>query len=77
MMWGDGYGWMGAAWPFMALFWVFVIAGVIAIIRWLGTARNGSRGTQRQTPIESLQERYARGEIGKEEYEEKRADLEK
>jgi putative membrane protein len=61
----------------MALFWVFVVAGAIALVRWLGTASNGRRDTQRQTPLEILQERYARGEIGKEEYEQKRADLEK
>ena len=79
MHWGDGYGWMGGGlgWIFMALFWVIVIAGAIALVRWLGTASNGSRDTQRKTPLEILQERYARGEIGKEEYEQKRADLEK
>jgi putative membrane protein len=69
---------MGVGWVFMAFFWVLVIAGAIALIRWLGTASNGSRGTQQhQTPLEIIQERYARGEIGQEEYEQKRADLEK
>ncbi len=78
MHWGDGYGWMGTGWVFMAFFWVLVIAGAIALVRWLGTAGNGSRDTQRhQTPLEIIQERYARGEIGQEEYEQKRADLEK
>jgi putative membrane protein len=68
---------MGMGWFFMALFWVLVIAGAIALVRWLGTVSHTSRDTrQRQTPLEIIQERYARGEIGKEEYEQKRADLE-
>jgi putative membrane protein len=36
----------------------------------------GSDDTGRRTPLEIVQERYARGEIGREEYEQKRRDLE-
>lgn len=77
MHWTDGYGWMGAGWIFMVLFWVLVIVGVLAIIRQLGLGGNQSRDTQRKTPLEILQGRYARGEIEREEYEQKRSDLEK
>lgn len=76
MGWADGYGWMGFGWIVMILFWALVIGGVIALVRWFGM-RDGGRGdTSRRTPLEILQERYARGEIEREEYEQKRRDLE-
>lgn len=76
MGWADGYGWMGFGWIFMVLFWLLIILGIIALLRWLGMGGNGSRDTPRKTPLEILQERYARGEIEREEYEQKRRDLE-
>ncbi|MCL4472265.1 MAG: SHOCT domain-containing protein [Sulfuricella sp.] len=76
MGWTDGYGWMGLGWIFMALFWVLIILGIVALLRWLGMGGNGSRDVPRKTPLEILQERYARGEIEREEYEQKRRDLE-
>jgi len=76
MGWGDGYGWMGLGWVFMVLFWVLVVLGIVALLRWLGLGGTGGRETARKTPLELLQERYARGEIEREEYEQKRRDLE-
>ena len=32
----------GLGWVFMAVFWVFVIAGVIALVRWLANSRRDS-----------------------------------
>lgn len=76
MGWADGYGWMGFGWVFMVLFWVLIILGVVALLRWLGMGGDASCGAPRKTPLEILQERYARGEIEREEYEQKRRDLE-
>jgi putative membrane protein len=76
MGWTDGYGWMGPGWIIMIIFWVVVIAGGIALVRWFGMRGRGSDDTSRRTPLEILQERYARGEIEREEYEQKRRDLE-
>ena len=74
MMWdayGFGIGW-SFMWIFMLLFWVLVILGIFALIRWL--AQTGeSRGGQRALDI--LKERYANGEIGKKEFEERKKDL--
>ena len=64
--WGMGFGWL-----FMILFWALVIIGIIVLIRWLAD-QSGSRA---KTPIEILKERYARGEIQREEYEQKKRDL--
>ena len=74
MMWdtyGFGIGW-SFMWIFMLLFWVLVILGIFALIRWLaqgGESRNGGRA------LDILKERYAKGEIDKKEFEERKKDL--
>lgn len=70
----DGWGWgmvFGGIW--MILFWGSVIALIIwGVNRW--TKRGGS--ASKQTPLEIARERYARGEITKEQYEQIKKDLE-
>jgi putative membrane protein len=75
MWWGDGWG--GAAWGWFALmhllWWALVIIGIIALVRWgtSGGARHG-RQVHENRALEILRERYARGEIDKEEFEERK-----
>jgi putative membrane protein len=66
--WGPGFGWV-----FMTLFWVLVILAIVALAKWLSSTRDGSP-TRR--PLDILQERYARGEITRDQYEQMRRDLE-
>lgn len=72
MMWhgmGD-WGWgMGIGWLFMLLFWVLVIVGVVALIRWFIVASSGRRA------LDTLKERYAKGEITKEQFEQTKRDI--
>ncbi len=61
----------------MILFWVLLIAAFVLLI---SGALNGIRGAKQNqddapNPLEILKQRYARGEIDKTEYEEKRRDL--
>lgn len=65
--WGMGFGWI-----FMILFWGLVILGIAALAKWLWS---NSSGAQPKTALEILDERYARGEIGREEYERIKCDL--
>lgn len=76
MGWIDGYGWMGPGWIVMIIFWALVVAAAIALVRWFGMRDRESGDARRRTPLEILQERYARGEIERDEYEQKRRDLE-
>jgi len=70
----DG-GWMpmmGLGMLFLVLFWVFVIAGVIYLVKWL--TGQGIAGRP-DSSLEILKKRYARGEISKQEFEDMRRDL--
>lgn len=74
MHWSDGHGWaMGWGWIFMVLFWALAIFGALALLRRGSSAGDGE---SRRRPIDILDERYARGEINKEEYEQKKRDIE-
>ncbi len=75
MGWGYGMGWFGMI--FMGLFWVAIIVGIIFLIRWLfvSTGAKGHGAVSEDSPLEILKRRYARGEINKEEFEQKRRDL--
>lgn len=71
--WG---GWMpGFGWIFMVLFWVLVILGVAALIKWLAAGGAGEQRPSGKTALQILEERYARGEIGREEFEQKKRDI--
>lgn len=69
---GMGLGGLG-----MLLFWGLVIAGVVLLVRWFGGGPSSSSASpgRGKTALEILGERYARGEIGKEEFEQKKRDL--
>jgi putative membrane protein len=56
----------------MFLVWGLVITGIVLGIRWL--ARPGG-GSGSDSALEILRQRYARGEINKEEFEAKKRDL--
>jgi putative membrane protein len=71
MMWwnGGGWGWLVMS-ASMLVFWGLVIWGVVSVV---GSSRGPSSGAGRPTdPERILKERFARGEIDAEEYEQRR-----
>ena len=69
--------WMWGAWGLgmmvmMLVFWGLVIAGLVVGIRWL-VSHGGGSGPARA--LEILRERYARGEITREQFETMKRDL--
>jgi putative membrane protein len=71
MMWGWG-AWGFGVMVMMFFFWALVIAGLVLGIRWL--VRQGDE-PRADRALQILRERYARGEIGKEEFDAKQRDL--
>jgi len=73
MGWGSGWAILGVA--HMLLWWVLLILGIVVLGKWLFGGTSGAKQPPHQRALEILAERYARGEINKEEFEAKRRDL--
>ena len=74
MMWG----WPGMIFGplFMVLVLAIAIAAIVLLVRWLGGPWHGAippyQSPPARTPLDILKERFARGEIDKQEFEERR-----
>ena len=81
--WGHtmmGWGMGGFGMIFMMVFWILAIVGLVFLIRWLFSNASDRQGlvggsSKPGSPQDILKERYARGEIDKEEYEERKRTL--
>lgn len=69
-----GFGWMWLMPLFMIVFWGLIIWGVIAVVRNLNAAKRAD-SSNADSALDMLKKRYAKGEIGKEEFDEKKRDL--
>ncbi len=71
MMWGN-QGFMGG---FMWIFWIAIIVGIIFLVKWIAMQSRPGGQQHEESSLEILKKRYARGEIDKEEFEQKKKDL--
>lgn len=70
-MFGEG-GWMSFGGGLMLVFWILL---AVLIVWLLGLAVPRGRSPGGKSALEILDERYVKGEIGKEEYEQTKRDL--
>ena len=67
---GSGFGMIG-----MLLWWVLIVLGIVLIAKWLLSGGPGGGRAAGDRALEILKERYARGDIDKDEFEQKKRDL--
>ncbi len=84
MMGGYGPGWGGWGWALMLLFWALLIGGIAMVVSWLfrqgpmggsdtvGTVTSRAGGL---SGLNILKQRYATGELTKEQYEQMAKDI--
>lgn len=72
--WNDMMGWggFGFGWISMLLFWLIIVLVIVFILKYAGISKTANDS---KSPLDILKERYAKGEIDKKEYEEKKRGL--
>ncbi len=60
-------GWHWGMWIFFIIFWLLIVLGIVAIVRWFNAETR-----YKESALEILEKRYAKGEISKEEFERKK-----
>ena len=76
-MHSDDWGWGLFGHGFGLLFWIVAIVLVVGLVMGLSGRGGGNGGRGRPSAREVLKERYAKGEIDREEYERKMKDLDR
>jgi putative membrane protein len=75
MMMHEFYGW---GYPmFGILFWIGIVVLIAFLVRAVGGTSQTTEGGSAQSHLETLKERYARGEIEQKEFEQRKRDLAK
>jgi len=70
---GNMFGWGGGI--FMLIFWVALILFIVWAVKEIGGSRESRK--ESDAALEILKQRYAKGEISREEFEAKKSDLNK
>jgi len=72
---GYGFGGFGFGFLFMILFWGLIIWAIIALVKTVSDNAKKSGGENEDTPMGILRERYAKGEVTKEQFDQMKKDL--
>ncbi len=81
VMWGGidgmGWGWIGLGVLHMGLFWILVILGIVVLAKWLasGPPTSGLPPGGASRALGILKERYAKGELTREQFEQMKREI--
>jgi putative membrane protein len=67
--WGYGYGLVHM------IVWIVILVAIVALVVWLVRSLSAGAPPRRSPGLDVLEERYARGEIGRDEYLQKKKDI--
>ncbi|MDE3056790.1 MAG: SHOCT domain-containing protein [Bacteroidota bacterium] len=70
MHWMD---WTGGGIVMMIFWWLIFIGAIVFVVKWASNQKSGS--PEEDSALEMLKKRYVRGEISKEEFENKKRDI--
>jgi putative membrane protein len=73
-LWAQFGVWDGA-WASVFIFWLVILGVIVAGVVWFVRPQSLAGDQRRSTSLEVLEERYARGEINREEYLQKKRDI--
>lgn len=74
MNWGSGMPFAGGLGSlFMILWWALIIAGIVALVKWIMNQGKPPRGGA--SALDILKERYAKGEISQPEFADRKKDI--
>ena len=73
----NNYGVGDGMWAGMWIFWIVIIVVVVLVIKILMSGSSGQIDKSKESPIQILDKRYARGEINQDEFESMKKELEK
>ncbi len=68
--WAPGFGLV-----FMLLWWGLIVLAIFALVRWLTASSGGGTNRIEKDALDILKERYASGEIDREEFEKIRREI--
>lgn len=72
----DGSGDMFFGGGFMWIFWLLVIVAIVAVVKAMTDSNTQRDASEKDSALSILEKCYARGEIDRKEYQEKKRELE-
>ena len=73
---GMGWGWIGLGVLHMSLFWILVILGIVVLVKWLALGPpTGLPPRTESRALDILKERYAKGELTREQFEQMKREI--